>query len=168
MKLILETDRLLLRTFLIEDAPLFYDLNADPEVVKYTGDGAFKSLEEAQQLIVNYTDYATNGFGRNTVVLKATQEVIGWCGLKKQADGMVDLGYRFFRKHWNRGYATEASRAMINYGFRYYGIEEIVGRAAQANKASVRVLEKIGMHFWKKEPSEGIEDTVWYVVRNKK
>ena len=56
---------------------------------------------------------------------------------------------RFFRRYWGRGYATEAARACLDYGFRILRLKRIVGRVMRENAASVRVLEKIGLEFWK-------------------
>ena len=74
MKIILETERLLLREFSPEDGFHFYHLNNDPEVIKYTGNNAFETLEEANDFIINYPDYQRYGFGRWAVILKETDE----------------------------------------------------------------------------------------------
>lgn len=151
MKQVAETERLILREFLIEDAQDFYKLNLDEEVMKYTADYVFKTVEESIDLIRNYKEYEKTGFGRWTVVLKKTNEVLGWCGLKYiQSVDEVDLGYRLKRKYWNKGYATEACKASLEVGFNQYNIDLIVGRTMIDNLASRRVLEKIGMTFWKK------------------
>ncbi len=71
-----------------------YELNSDPEVMKYTGDVYFESVEKARQLIANYSDYSDykrNGFGRNTVLLKETGEFLGWCGLKNCPTELLTL-----------------------------------------------------------------------------
>lgn len=162
--MIVQTQRLLLREFEPADAETFYDLNLDPEVMRYTGDVAFASVEASRQFIHNYPAYRESGFGRWSVVLRKTGICIGWCGLKRHPGGMVDLGYRLARAQWNRGYATEASRACLDYGFTTLKLGEIVGRTARANLASIRVLEKIGMQFWKHAPCEGISDSVFYRV----
>lgn len=150
MKHVAETDRLILREFSLEDAQSFYELNLDKEVMKYTADHVFKTVEESADLIRNYKEYESNGFGRWTVVLKQTHEILGWCGLK-YIDSVqeVDLGYRLKRKYWNKGYATEACKASLNIGFNEYNIALIVGRTMTDNLASRRVLEKIGMIYWK-------------------
>lgn len=150
MKLILETERLLLREFDIADAQDFYELNLDEEVMKYTADKVFESVEESIALIENYKEYEKTGFGRWTVVLKETNEVLGWCGLKYiESVNEIDLGYRLKRNHWNKGYATEACKASLDIGFNQYNIDLIVGRTMTDNLASRRVLEKIGMAYWK-------------------
>ncbi|MCB0699175.1 MAG: GNAT family N-acetyltransferase [Chitinophagales bacterium] len=150
MKQVAETERLILREFDLSDAPDFYEMNLDNEVMKYTGDVPFTSLEESEELIRNYDRYINHGFGRWTVVLKETNEILGWCGLKyiKSVDE-VDLGYRFKRKHWNKGYATEASIASLDIGFNEYDLDLIVGRTMVDNVASRKVLEKVGMTYWK-------------------
>lgn len=112
MKLVAETDRLILREFSLEDAQSFYELNLDKEVMKYTADHVFKTVEESADLIRNYKEYENNGFGRWTVVLKQTHEILGWCGLK-YIDSVqeVDLGYRLHRKYWNKGYMLQNLQA---------------------------------------------------------
>lgn len=150
---ILETPRLLLREFHEEDAPHFYKLNEDPEVTRYTGDLPFRDEEAARQFLLDYDQYEKHGYGRWAVLLKPENtrpEWIGWCGLKYIPElDETDVGFRFFRSYWGRGYATEAARACLAYGFGALGLKRIVGRAMKENAASVRVLQKIGMEFWK-------------------
>jgi [ribosomal protein S5]-alanine N-acetyltransferase len=147
MSFTLETERLSLREMTPGDAPFAFELNSDPEVVQYTGDGPFGSVEEARTFLENYSDYRRNGFGRWAVVLKATGEVIGWCGLKRDREtNEIDLGYRFLRRHWNKGYASEAAIACLEAGFGQFAMDRIVGRARKENSYSIRILEKVGMH----------------------
>ena len=149
-KIILETERLLLREILPEDAPKMYELNLDPEVIRYTGDPPFGSVSEAEEFIRNYPDYRKNGYGRWLVVRKTDGEVLGWCGLKYLPETQeTDVGYRFFKKFWGMGYATEAALACLQFGFEKLGLQTIVARAMLENPASVQVMKKIGMTFWK-------------------
>lgn len=146
----LETDRLILRESVVADAPDLFEMNSDPEVLKYTGDVGFTSVEETEELIRNYKDYAKYGYGRWTTIVKATNEVIGFCGLKYLEDiHETDLGYRWKRKHWGKGYATEASLACLQYGFEELSLQQIVAQVLEGNGASIRVLEKLGMTYWK-------------------
>ena len=145
---IMETKRLLLRQFIIEDAQDFYELNADPEVTKYTGDTAFANVAAAEHFIRNYHPYTIEGMGRWAVLRKADGVYLGWCGLRYVPElSEVDLGYRFCKKYWGQGYATESSRACLDYGFQVLRLKKIVARAINENSASIRVMEKIGMHF---------------------
>ncbi|PQB05292.1 GNAT family N-acetyltransferase [Aureitalea marina] len=163
--IIVETDRLILREFRPQDAEKMYLLNLDPEVIRYTGDPPFQSVQDASNFLTGYDDYKSNGYGRWAVLRKVDGEFIGWCGLKKHQDGMVDIGFRFYRKDWGKGYATESAQATLNFGLEELALEEIVGRAARENLASIRVLEKLGMAYWKDAPCDGIADAVYYRIR---
>ena len=150
MNIVKETERLILREFDISDAQTFYELNLDEEVMRYTADKVFASVDESAYLIRNYKEYKKNGYGRWTVVLKESNEILGWCGLKYiESVQEVDLGYRLHKKYWNKGFATEASKASLAIGFEQYGLDLIVGRTMKENAASIKVLEKTGMTYWK-------------------
>ncbi|MCB0572881.1 MAG: GNAT family N-acetyltransferase [Phaeodactylibacter sp.] len=150
MDAILETSRLWLRAFAVTDAPHFFELNNAPETIRYTGDLPFESVEAARQFLEAYNQYEQYGYGRWAVLLKPSGQWIGWCGLKYSPELQeTDIGFRFFPRYWGQGYATEAARACLDYGFGPLGLDRIVGRAMKDNKASVRVLEKIGLRFWK-------------------
>jgi RimJ/RimL family protein N-acetyltransferase len=148
MNKILTTNRLYLRELSIEDTENFYLLNADEEVIKYTGDKAFESIEKAKTFLENYNPYQEYGYGRWAVVDKSNDEFLGWCGLKFSPKLQeTDIGFRFFKKHWNKGFATESAKVCLNYAFENLHLNKIVGRAMEANIASIKVLEKIGMQF---------------------
>ena len=164
MKIIFETERLLLREFNISDAEKMYQLNSDPDVIRFTGDAPFESVEIAARFLKNYSDYKRNGFGRWVCIEKSSEEFIGWCGLKKHSHEIVDIGYRFFKKDWGKGFATESAKASLAYGFNNLNLREIIGRSDAANIASIKVLEKLNMHFWKKESVDGIENAMVYRI----
>ena len=149
MNVIIETDRLLLCTFTPEDATLIYNLNLDPEVIRYTLDPIL-DIEHAREVLEKtiLPQYALYNHGRWAVLTKSGKEFIGWCGLKARPErNEIDLGYRFIKSAWGNGYATEAACACIKYGFEKLHLERIVGRAMPENKGSLRVLEKCGMNF---------------------
>ncbi len=148
MKKILETERTYLRELTVRDAASFYRLNLDEEVLRYTGDVAFESINHAKMFLENYDQYATYGVGRWAVIHKETNDFLGWCGLKfTPKSNEYDIGFRFFKKYWNQGYATETAKACIEYGLHTLQLKTIVGRAMKANIASVKVLEKIGLSY---------------------
>jgi RimJ/RimL family protein N-acetyltransferase len=154
--IVLETERLLLREFLPQDADNFFLLNNDPDVLKYTGDKPFKSIEEAAELVSNYDQYKKYNRGRLTVSLKSTNEFLGWCGLKyHKEDDLTDIGYRFKKSAWNKGYATESGLASLRYGFEVLKLNEIVGHAMRENLASIRVFQKLNMKYVKDIVCEG-------------
>jgi ribosomal-protein-alanine N-acetyltransferase len=164
VKHILETSRLILRELDSKDAKNFYDLNSNPNVIKYTGNSAFKNVEEAKEFLENYTDYKFNGYGRWAVILKTTDKFIGWCGLKfDELENETDIGFRFFEEEWNKGYATESAIACIHYGFEKLKLKRIIGRAMKENVGSIKVLEKIGLEYEKNAVLAG-KDAVIYKI----
>lgn len=163
MNVIINTNRLLLRTFSNEDADLVYQLNLDPEVTRYTLDPV-RDRDHAQEILEKtiLPQYALYNFGRWAVHTlpgsdPITMGFIGWCGLKMRPElNEVDLGYRFMKKAWGQGYATEAASACLRHGFEKMGLTRIVGRALPGNIASIRVLEKCGMQYIGEEVIEGL------------
>lgn len=143
------------------DAVHAYSLNSDPEVLKYTGDVAFKSIDEARVFLENYSDYREHGMGRWAVIRKEDGVFLGWCGLKQHKD-YVDLGFRFMKIHWGHGYATEAAMGCIAYGFDILGLKELVARVDADNAASIRVITNCGFSYWKQGECKGIEDALYY------
>ncbi len=143
---ILETSGLRLRPFSIEDASELFHLNSDPLVLQYTGDAPFKDANDAAGFILNYRDYLQYGYGRLAVIALESNVFLGWCGLKYSPEKQeTDIGFRFHRKYWGRGFATEAAKVCLDFGFSEMGLTRIVGRAQIRNIASHKVLEKIGM-----------------------
>ncbi len=158
MDFVFETNRLILREFELSDDVNLFNLNSNPLVIKYTGDIPFKSTKHVRTFIQNYTDYKKYGFGRWAVIYKESNLFLGWCGLKQHPEGFVDIGFRFFQAEWGKGYATEAALETLNYAFNMLELDEVIGRAASDNPASIRVLEKINMTYWKTESCDGIEN----------
>ena len=158
-----------MREFSVEDAASMFELNSDPEVLQFTGDKAFGSLEHARIFLENYDQYALHGFGRWAVIQKSTGNFIGWCGLKYSATtDEVDIGFRFFKAVWNQGFATEAAEKCIQLGFEKFRIKRIIGRAMEANIASVKVLEKLGLRYLKSFNFDGEDGVIYEIVCNEK
>ncbi|MDX1829820.1 MAG: GNAT family N-acetyltransferase [Lutibacter sp.] len=166
MKKIIETERLYLRELNVNDAKSFYQLNLDEEVMKYTGEEAFKSIEESKKFLEKYDQYKKYGIGRWAVINKENEKFLGWCGLKfTEKLNEYDIGYRFFKKHWNKGYATESAKACLDFGLNEFKMTEIIGRAMKDNKASIRVLEKIGLVYDKDFDFEGSEGVIYKIKK---
>ncbi|MGH1435470.1 MAG: GNAT family N-acetyltransferase [Lewinella sp.] len=160
------TDRLLLRKFQKEDALGFFLMNNDPLVLQYTGDAPFTDITEAEAFLIGYQHYQKYGYGRWTVLDRTTEEYLGFCGLKYHpGTGNVDLGFRFHKQFWGRGYATEAATACLKYGFEGLNLSCIIGRAQVENEASIRVLEKIGMQFVETFDFEGKSGVLYQICR---
>jgi RimJ/RimL family protein N-acetyltransferase len=157
MNIVFETDRLILRTFTELDAPLIYDLNTDPDVTRYTHDPV-KNLDHASEILIKtiIPQYILYNHGRWAVHIRSTLEFLGWCGLKYRPElNEIDLGYRFKKQAWGKGYATEAAYASIKYGFEKLGLTRIIGRAEIDNIGSWKVLERCSMTYIGDEEVDG-------------
>lgn len=146
-----ETDRLLVRDFTVEDAPACFEIYRDPEVLRYLGGGEpLSSLESTRDLIErNLTRNLEQApYGQWAVVVRDTERLIGTILLLPLEDGPeVEVGYHFGQFAWGRGYATEATRGALRYGFDVIGLKQICGVVFPENLASRRVLEKVGMTY---------------------
>ena len=150
MKVILETERLLLREYVEDDAQAFFKLNSDPEVLRFVPDKQLLTVEQARQILLDHpiADYRKYGFGRGACILKSTGEQIGFAGLKYLEElGEVDVAFRLTPAHWGQGLATEAALASVRFGFADLGLKRIIGLVMPENIASVRVLEKTGLRY---------------------
>ena len=157
MNIIIETNRLVLRTFTELDANLIYELNLDPDVTRYTHDSV-EDLAHASEILekVIIPQYVLYNHGRWAVHVRSTFEFLGWCGLKYRPElNEIDLGFRLKKEGWGKGYATEATYASIEYGFKKIGLQRIVGRAEIDNIGSWKVLEKCGMTYIGDEEVDG-------------
>jgi RimJ/RimL family protein N-acetyltransferase len=145
----LRTSRLLLRQWRDADYEPFAALNADPEVMRHFPAPMSRERSDAfgdreRQLIDE------RGWGIWAVEVPGEHVFVGFVGLAEprfEAHFMpaVEVGWRLAREHWGRGYATEAARAALAFGFETIGLEEIVSFTTVANERSRRVMERLGM-----------------------
>ena len=153
------TERLTLRHFHISDLEPMLQVFGDPEVMRF-GDGA-QSKEWVQAWLRSCLEryYHTWGFGPYAVVKNQDQSVLGYCGLFFFPDingqPEVEIGYRLRRSAWGQGFATEAARAVRDYAFQSLGMKRLIAIIDPANVASIRVAEKIGMHYEQEVMLEG-------------
>ena len=144
----IQTPRLILREFCPDDDEQMFLLNSDPDVIRYTGDSAYPSVEEARKSLIHYDQYKKYNRGRLAMISRETEEFLGWCGLKfLENTRETDLGFRLHKKFWNKGYASEAGQACLEYGFYTLDLPVIIAHAMSENKASIHVLKKLGMKF---------------------
>ena len=147
----LETERLLLRRFTAGDADFLYDLDGDPDVIRFTnldGERAPYALYRDVLIPRNLAYYDKYpGYGYWVAVLKATGADIGWFHFRpaRHDPGEIELGYRLRKSAWGKGYGAEGARALIRKGFEELGTSRITATALAANRASVRVMEKCGL-----------------------
>ena len=116
----IETPRLIMREFTLDDAEAVYQFNSHKEVTRYTGDAGFvKSIDDAKSIIndIWLKEYHHYGYARWALVDKQTQQVIGFCGLKYEPElNAPDIGYRMLPEYWGKGLGMEASKAALEYG----------------------------------------------------
>ena len=156
---IIETKRLILRELKISDDTGMFELDSDVDVHKYLGNKPVKSIEESRKIIETIQQqYTENGIGRWATIEKSTNQFIGWAGLKLITEPInnhvnyYDLGYRLIKKYWGLGFATEAAKASLEYGFNTLGQDMIYGMADIQHSASIHILQKVGLkpieNFW--------------------
>lgn len=148
---VLETERLTLHRMTPEDdAELILELLNDPAFIENIGDRGVRTLDQAGEYIRERVlpSYAANGFGMYRVSLKEDGAAIGNCGLvDREALDHVDIGFAFLRRHWSKGYATEASRAVMRHAFDDFDLEQLVAVVSPQNQGSINVLHKLGFVF---------------------
>jgi RimJ/RimL family protein N-acetyltransferase len=157
----LETTRLILRQLTEGDVDNLFILNSDPEVMRYLTGGRPTPREEIRDQIIPF-HLAVYGrldrLGTWAAESTATGEFLGWFHFRPGPDSditNIDLGYRLRRPAWNKGYATEGSRALIDLGFTELGVERVFAHTMTLNAASRRVLEKCGLRLVGTTPYDG-------------
>ncbi|MFC3121350.1 GNAT family N-acetyltransferase [Agaribacter flavus] len=146
---IFETERLIVREWLDSDRPNFYEMSADKDVMRYFPNTLTKS--ECDGVVVRLKELqAKNGYCFWSCELKASNAFIGLVGLNKIEDGLpfspcVEIGWRLSKKYWGHGFATEAAKECLNYGFQTLNLNKIVSFAVKDNVNSIKVMERIGM-----------------------
>lgn len=144
----LRTDRLILRRWRDSDLEPWAALNADPEVREHLGEPLTREQSDAS-VAAFQAEFDERGYGWWAVEVQATGEFIGFAGLDKVDDGLpftgVEIGWRLARSAWGKGYATEAARAVLTYGFETVGLPEILAVTTATNVRSQAVMRRLGM-----------------------
>lgn len=147
---ILETERLLLRSFTVNDAAFILQLVNTDTWLRFIGDRNIKSVEAAEAYLLNgpIKSYELNGYGLSMVMLKDTNVPIGMCGvLKRDTLDAPDIGYALLPEYEGQGYGTEIAGATLQYAFKTLGLKRILAITLADNERSVRLLNKIGFRF---------------------
>jgi ribosomal-protein-alanine N-acetyltransferase len=166
----LSTARLRLRPFAPADADDHRRLYADVEVTRYLGNGPFLGAEaeaRSRRALEHFVAHWTaRGFGVWAVLEQASGRFVGQCGLNVLPDRPeVEVLYAFERAVWGRGYATEAARAALDYGFAVAGLDRIVAVARPENLASRHVLDKLGMRYHGEVEVYGVRAAYYVTTR---
>ena len=150
---VLQTNRLTLRYFCPDDAEFVVRLLNEPAFVEYIGDKGVRTVEEANEYLLNgpIGSYERFGYGLNMVELKESGEPIGMCGLVRR-DNLddADIGYAFLEQYWSKGYARESAEAVLQHARNKLGLDRIVAIVTPENHSSIKLLEKIGLTFERK------------------
>jgi ribosomal-protein-alanine N-acetyltransferase len=171
MKIYAETDRIILREIVPEDAAAMFEMDSDPEVHLYLGKSPVDSVEEALANI-NFIrqQYIEYGIGRWAIIDKETKQFVGWGGLKFRTDevngytNFFDVGYRLLKRYWGLGFATESARASLKYAFEELRVDAVYAMANVENIASRKALLKSGLQIKAQFEHEGIQCD-WFEIK---
>lgn len=150
MNLPLETDRLILRELQLSDAEVFFAMDSKPKVHQYLWNKPVQKIEETIEIIAFVRkQYIDNGIGRFAMILKETNEFVGWAGLKYNTEmvnnkvNFYDIGYRLDEKFWGKGYASEATFTWLKYAFETMNIKTMEAQLIQTMPLRIKFFKKL-------------------------
>lgn len=146
MDAVLQTPRLILRAFTLDDVEAMYQLMTVPEVIRYVGNKPAQSKQDVLDYLHQHPlrDYQVYGYGRFACVCRETGQLIGFSGIKFLEEiSETELGYRFLPQFWRKGLATEAGRAVIEFA-QGLGLKRLVAVIHPQNEGSQQVATKLG------------------------
>ena len=161
--MILETERLMLREYTLEDFEALYEILSDPETMRHYPK-PYDAAGTKRWLSWSLQNYATYGFGLWAMVLKETGTFIGDCGITMQKiDGetLPEIGYHVHKRYWRKGYASEAARAVRDWAFENTEFDCLYSYMKYTNAGSYSTASAVGMEKVKEYPDE--EDGLTYV-----
>ncbi|GAA0683412.1 GNAT family N-acetyltransferase [Kitasatospora atroaurantiaca] len=147
----IHTPRLVLRRWHDGDLAPMAEINADPEVMRWIGDGSVLDLEQTAEAIERWEEeWDEEGFGLFAVELLASGELAGFAGLSvpeflPEVLPAVEICWRFGRQFWGQGYASEAAHAVLEFALEDRGLDRVISIARLGNEASENVMRKLGM-----------------------
>jgi len=147
--MILATERLLLREFTAHDCHAVLAYQSDPRYLRYAP-WTYRLRENVARLVQDFIDWQDElprGKFQLAIALRTNHQVIGTCGIR-MATGhaqQAELGYELHPDYWGQGYATEAARSLLAFGFQTLSLQRVWAQCVAENTASIRVLERLGM-----------------------
>lgn len=150
---LIETDRLSMRRWQASDVRTMSRIDADPEVMQWIGSGFTADESRTREAVGAWeAEWQDEGFGLFAVERRDTRQLLGFTGLSvptflPEVLPAVEIGWRLDRAAWGKGIATEAARAVLNFGFEERSLDRIVSIAQVGNGASLRIMAKLGMHY---------------------
>jgi [ribosomal protein S5]-alanine N-acetyltransferase len=164
----LQTNRLLIRPFEVQDEEWLIPLHQNLEVMRYSP-GGILTVEEVSEMIKSVLQvYKLRGFGLNGCWIKESMTPIGFCGVfLRELEGVIypELGYRLFPEFWLKGYATEAAIAVKNDAFDRIKLSRIFSFIDCRNTRSIRVAQKVGEQFAFNATYKGVLFSI-YTIQN--
>jgi len=168
MKNKLETDRLIIRPLTVEDAHEIHGYFSDPAVYEHIPPNPSTSLEETREKLGKIIGMSAKFGGSMAVIEKSSGQIIGDCGIfpSEIEEEAIEIAYRFAKSAWGKGYAVEAAKELLRNGFEEFDLERIIAITGPDHRASIRVMEKLGMkHIGKMEDEYG--EIVVYEIHRK-
>lgn len=162
----IHTSRLKLRPYAEKDLDALHSILIDSQVRKYLCDDKIMPREWVATEIENNTQcFEQHGFGQWSIFLENSSELIGFCGFRFFYDNPPELQliYGLSPQYWGQGIATEAAKAIIQYGFTEHKFQQIITNTDVENVASVRVMKSVGMKFVQRMNKEGL-DVLYYAI----
>jgi ribosomal-protein-alanine N-acetyltransferase len=163
----LETPRLRLRPFTLDDLGAHASLYADPEITRWLSDGPWHgdaARERSERAVRRFVSHwSACGYGVWAVEERATGRFLGQCGLNTLPGGEVEILWAIAREAWGRGLASEAARAALDYAFGVVGLERVIALARPQNGPSRRIMVKLGMR-WEKDVEAFGAPAVYYAI----
>ncbi|KAA5532545.1 GNAT family N-acetyltransferase [Taibaiella lutea] len=171
MHFFVETERLIMREMLPTDDAGMFQLDSDPDVHLYIGRKPVQYIEQSREVIeIVRKQYEINGIGRWAVIEKETGAFIGWSGLKLITEPIngrknhLDLGYRFIKQYWGKGYAKETAIASAAYAWDVLNAKELCGIVHIHNIASRKTLQSVGLRYVENFDYDG-SPYEWYEMK---
>jgi RimJ/RimL family protein N-acetyltransferase len=146
----LETQRLFLRAFTVDDAQFVLTLLNEASFIRYIGDKKVRNLDDARRYLLNgpIASYERHGFGLCVVELRESRTPIGMCGLLKREElPDPDIGFAFLPDFWSKGFGFEAASAVLHDARERLGLERVLAITSLDNEPSIKLLERLGFRF---------------------
>jgi ribosomal-protein-alanine N-acetyltransferase len=162
---IIETVRLRLRSFTLGDIDGLHNLWNEPGLRKFLWDNEPVSTDHVKEIIEkSIALFQTRAFGLWAIIHKQREALIGFCGFWHfHEPPTLELLYGLSESYWHQGLGQEAATELLSYGFDKLGFDRIEASTDSANRASIVVMERLGMKFWKRETTNSL-DTIYYCI----
>ncbi len=157
--MILQTERLYLRPLEAKDLDVLIPMYSNINVMRFIGAGKTLTRAQTEKSVAKWSEYeAEHGFSNWAVIRKEDEAFLGKCGLSGLPDNSdIEISYILDEPYWGMGYATEISKAVLDYGFNQLNLKRIAALVYPQNSPSIKVIEKIGMKYQKEAEYWGIK-----------